>query len=47
MPREPGQIVVRVVVAEVVIEQERVVFLGVSDPERKPQLDACAFESGL
>ena len=47
VPREPREVFVWVVVAEVVKEQERVVFRGVTEPERTPQLDACAFESGL
>ena len=47
VPREPGEVFVGVVVAEVVEEQKRVVFRGVAEPERTPQFDACAFESGL
>ena len=47
MPRKAGEIVARVVVAEVVEEQERIELRGVAEAERALQLDAGAFDGGL
>ena len=47
MPGEAGQIVVRVLVPEIVEEQERIELGRVAESERAPQLDARAFDVGL
>ena len=47
MPREPGEIVLGTIVAEVVEEEERVVVGGVAESKRAAQLDAGAFERRL
>ena len=46
MPREAGEIVVRVVVAEVVEQQERIELGRVAEAEGALQLDARAFDVG-
>ena len=46
MPRKTGRILIRIVVTEIVEQQERVEFLGVAETEGAAQMHACAFESG-
>ena len=46
MPREPGQIVVRALVAEIVQQQERIELVGIAEPEGAMELDAGAFHGG-
>jgi len=47
MPREAGEIIVRVVVAKIVEQKKRIHFACVSKAKRPMQLDARAFERGL
>src|SRR5687767_7559984 len=47
VPREARQVLVGVVVAEIVEQQERVVVGGVAEPERTLQLDAGALHGRL
>ena len=47
MPREAGEVVVRVVVAEIVEQQERIELAGVAEPKRAAQLHARAFHGRL
>src|SRR5262249_26794353 len=47
MPREAGQIVNRMLVAEIVQQQERIEVARVAEAERPAQLDARAFERRL
>ena len=47
VPREPGQVVARHVVAEVVEQQEGIVLVGVAKAERAAQAHAGAFDGGL
>src|SRR2546425_8729857 len=47
MPGESGEVVLRVVVAEVVQQQERIEIAGVPEAERPAQLYARAFDGGL
>jgi hypothetical protein len=47
MPREPRQIFVGIVVAEVIKEEKRVVFGRITEPECATQLDTGAFECGF
>src|SRR4051812_33052812 len=46
MPRESGEIVGRVLVAEIVQQEERIELLGFAEAERALQLDAGAFDGG-
>ena len=47
MPRKAGEVVVRVVVAEIVEQQERIELGRVAEPEGAPQLHAGAFDCGF
>ena len=47
MPREPGEIVLRVLVAEIVEQQKRIELRRVAEAERTLQLDARAFAVGV
>ena len=46
VPGEPGQVVVRVVVSEIIEQQEGIEFSGVPEPERTAELDARALTGG-
>jgi hypothetical protein len=46
MPREPGELFVRVVVAEVVEQQEGIEIRRVAEPEGAAQMDSGAFDMG-
>jgi hypothetical protein len=47
MPREPGDVILRTIVSEVVEQQERIELLGTAEPKGPTQPYACAFESRL
>ena len=47
MPREPGKIIGRAVVAEIVEQQKRIRLCGVAETECTPQSDARTFDGGL
>ena len=46
MPGEAGEIILRVIVAEIVEQQERIGLGGFAEAEGAPQLDAGAFDGG-
>ena len=47
MPRKTGDVIERMVVAEIVEQQERIEIRRLAEAERAMQLDACAFQRGL
>ena len=47
MPREPGAIVVRIIVAKVVEQQERIGVIRFAKTKRAAQLHASPFDGGL
>jgi hypothetical protein len=47
MPRKAGEVVRRIVVAEIVEQQKWVVVLGATEPEGAPKFDAGAFHCRL
>src|SRR5439155_26926559 len=46
VPWEPGPVVVRAVVAEIVEQQERIEFVGIAEPEGAVELHPGAFHGG-
>ena len=47
MPGEAGEVVVRIVVAEIVQEQEGIEVAGVAEAEGPPEADSGAFDGGF
>src|SRR5208282_1348887 len=47
MPREACQIVLGNIIAEVIEQEERIGFLGISETESAAKMDACAFKRRL
>jgi len=47
MPRKPGEILLRAVVAEIVEQQERIELGGVAKTEGAAKVNACALHGGL
>ncbi len=47
MPWKTGQIILRLFIAKVVEQEERVEVSGVAETERTPQMNTCTFEGRL
>jgi len=44
VPREPGKVILRNVVAEIVEQEERVKVGGIAEAERAAEVNACALD---